>query len=374
MSKEAKPGTKAVATLENAEAVSESRDSNYRRNRVLIVAPAFRHYGEMIQRAFADLDWDAILYEQQQMQLTTLNGIRWWSSRRFQDRMFHQMMLSDTKAIITTAIKFRPHLVLIVNGDRLQKKELKMLKEMGATLALWCYDSVSHCPCILDSISVLDHVLVFEPSDVPILSDYGIQSSVLPLAYDPTLYFPIPSRDKEYDMSFVGTLFSYPDRLRLLRKVVSTNPRIKIGIFTNTPPVYSPKKGYALLSPFSPFLRTVEMRSITHSQINEIYNSSKMCLNYHHEQSKEGLNPRVFEILGSGAFQLVDHKRQLSDLFDVGKEVTCYDSENDLLEKIRYFLDNPHEGSKIANRGEQRVRSMHTYGSRIKHLLRVVNL
>ena len=48
------------------------------------------------------------------------------------------------------------------------------------------------------------------------------------------------------------------------------------------------------------------------------------------------MNPRTFEILGSGGFQLVDYRKQVEELFDIEKEVVCYRNKEDLLAKIEY--------------------------------------
>ncbi len=352
----------------------QNRNQSKQEGGVLIAAPSFRDYGRMIGRAFDLEGWRADVYDYSDPAMSFLQAVKWTYSQEYR-----LMREADSRSLYNRNIqklaqKVNPDLCLIINGNQIDKQSIDQIKHNGARLILWCYDSVTHYPRILENASCYDRVFVFEPSDVPILSRLGVESSVLPMAYDPTLYFPISDRHEEYDLSFVGTIFSYPERLRLLKSIQSRNPRIKMRIFTDTPPAYSPKRGYSLLRPFSPFLKTVEMRSISHSRINEIYNSSKICLNFHHEQSIEGLNPRVFEILGSGALQLVDCRRQLSDLFELGKEIVCYESEDDLQRQISYFLENPNERNEIARRGEMIARSMHTYEQRLKNLLRVLNL
>ena len=39
----------------------------------------------------------------------------------------------------------------------------------------------------------------------------------------------------------------------------------------------------------------IQNYNIPPSEVNKIYNSTKINLNIHHPQSKEGLNPRTFE-------------------------------------------------------------------------------
>lgn len=96
---------------------------------------------------------------------------------------------------------------------------------------------------------------------------------------------------------------------------------------------------------------------------------SKMCLNIHHYQSKEGVNPRTFEILGAGGFQLIDYKKILEELFDIDKELVCYRGIEELVEKIIYYLDRDEERNIIAKAGHQRVLKEHTIRHRVERIL-----
>lgn len=368
--------TRDPDSIDNSQPVSDAHscETSRTKGRVLIAAPAFRDYGRIVGRAFELEGWKAHVFEHSDPDMSFLQAAKWTASQRYRLLREADSMSRYNREFQRLICTQNPDICLIINGNLIYKQTIGQIRQVGARSILWCYDSVTRYPRILESISEYDQVHVFEPTDVPILSSLGIEASVLPMAYDSTLYSPAPAKEEKYDLAFVGTVFSYPDRLRFLKRVVSKNHRLRIRIITNTPPLYSPRRSYRLLRPFSPFLRTIEMRSMSHSQINEIYNSSKICLNHHHGQSREGLNPRVFEILGSGAFQLVDQKRQLSDLFEVGKEIVSYHSEEDLQKQIEYFLENSQERIEIARRGEGKVRSMHTYRSRVKRLLRVLNL
>ena len=110
--------------------------------------------------------------------------------------------------------------------------------------------------------------------------------------------------------------------------------------------------------------------SVAPDDVNEIYNSSKICLNIHHSQSKEGLNPRTFEILGAGGFELVDYKRTLEDFFELEKDIVCYRNEKELFEKVDYYLNDEKERRKIAERGYKKVKKNHTFKHRAEKILK----
>ena len=69
-----------------------------------------------------------------------------------------------------------------------------------------------------------------------------------------------------------------------------------------------------------------------------------------------------------GAFQLVDRRRLLPELF-AEDELACFDSEAELYEKIDYFLSHPDERARFCRRARERVLAEHTYAQRMRRLL-----
>jgi len=94
-------------------------------------------------------------------------------------------------------------------------------------------------------------------------------------------------------------------------------------------------------------------------------------LNFVNGNSETGLNMRHFEITAAGGFMLCYDQPELVDYFAVGKECAVFQSEADLLEKIRYYLDRPHERQVIALAGQERTLSQHLYSHRLRALLQV---
>ncbi|MBF2083860.1 glycosyltransferase [Thermoleptolyngbya sp. C42_A2020_037] len=70
------------------------------------------------------------------------------------------------------------------------------------------------------------------------------------------------------------------------------------------------------------------------------------------------LNRRVFEVLMAGGFLLSDRlspQAGLSQLFQEGTHLECYGDEQELLDKISYYLSHPEEAAQIASAGQQRL-------------------
>jgi hypothetical protein len=96
---------------------------------------------------------------------------------------------------------------------------------------------------------------------------------------------------------------------------------------------------------------------------------SKIVLNRHAAFAEgQANNMRLYEATGSGALLVTDSARLLDSLFDVGREVVEYSGADDLVEKVRHYLEHDDERVAIARAGQQRTLREHTYEARMKEL------
>lgn len=101
------------------------------------------------------------------------------------------------------------------------------------------------------------------------------------------------------------------------------------------------------------------------SELPKLYNASRINLNITRPQAKTGLNMRVFDILACGAFLVSDYRRDMAELFELGRDVICYHTRDELSELVKYFLDHPRERESIAKNGRERILKDHKYENRI---------
>jgi spore maturation protein CgeB len=85
-----------------------------------------------------------------------------------------------------------------------------------------------------------------------------------------------------------------------------------------------------------------------------------------------GVNARCFEAAGAGAFQMVDWRPGLNQLFEEGKELVAFRGIADLREKIGYWLPREQERKEIAAAGQQRAYREHTYALRLDLLIKTM--
>jgi spore maturation protein CgeB len=119
-----------------------------------------------------------------------------------------------------------------------------------------------------------------------------------------------------------------------------------------------------------------ENRYISSQEIVQIYNSCPIVLNLHSSpwaQTPLGgvdfINPRTFEIGACQGFQLVDKVPGLEDFFAEGTEIATFSSEDELLEKVSYYLEHPALRERMADRAREKVLSRHTYYHRMEKIL-----
>jgi hypothetical protein len=111
-------------------------------------------------------------------------------------------------------------------------------------------------------------------------------------------------------------------------------------------------------------------RSYTPAEVGLVYSQSRIVFN----TSLSGdVNMRVFEGTAGGAMLLTDAvENGLDELFSIGKELVTYRDDQDLLQKIEYYLSHDEERKAIAVAGEARTMGEHTYAHRTAALMRAV--
>jgi spore maturation protein CgeB len=130
-----------------------------------------------------------------------------------------------------------------------------------------------------------------------------------------------------------------------------------------------------------PFDRLVQEqgRRLTPAEYVKIFNATDININLHSSTERDGVepfgdfvNPRTFELAACGAFQLVDERSLLPELFEVGKEIVTFKDIHDLKEKLAYYRDHPEERAAIAAASKARVLRDHTYSARLKQMLSII--
>lgn len=103
-----------------------------------------------------------------------------------------------------------------------------------------------------------------------------------------------------------------------------------------------------------------------------IYRRSKINLNFTIPNIRTGLPLRIFDILSARGFLLTDYRAELPDCFTVGKDLACYESIPELVEKCSYYLSHEEERREIAENGYRTVKERHQMKERLEKMLDII--
>jgi spore maturation protein CgeB len=107
---------------------------------------------------------------------------------------------------------------------------------------------------------------------------------------------------------------------------------------------------------------------ISRDEMNEVYCSSKIGLNFTGIASLSGLDrdisvnnrikqikARTQEIAMTGTFALCEYSSEIEKLFEIGSEIDVFHNKDELLSKVEYYLKNEAEREAMASKGFERA-------------------
>ncbi len=106
-----------------------------------------------------------------------------------------------------------------------------------------------------------------------------------------------------------------------------------------------------------------------YEQMPLVFRHSRINLNISLRSIKSGIPLRAFDIMGSGGFLLSNFQADFLDAFTPGEDFVYYESEEDLLQKIDYYLEHEDERAAIAKNGHNKVAAAHTFRHRVREML-----
>lgn len=77
---------------------------------------------------------------------------------------------------------------------------------------------------------------------------------------------------------------------------------------------------------------------------------------------------RDFEVPMSGGFYMVEYMEELEEFYEIGKEIVCYTSPEDLADKIKYYLRHDTEREAIRQAGHLRAVAEHSWHKRFENV------
>ena len=206
--------------------------------------------------------------------------------------------------------------------------------------AYWAIDTHIDFDWSVEKAQRFDFVFAAQRNGTAHLQESGISHAQwLPLAADPEIHRFRPELEADFDLTFVGNVIPGP-RAELMSELQSVYPDMFIG-----------RKYF--------------------SEMADVYSQSRIAFN---RSVKDDINMRVFEVPSCGPLLVTNNLSEngLDELFVPGEEIVVYESPEELLDRIDYFLKHERDRRRIARRGRSRVIAEHTYRLRMEQILRHV--
>jgi spore maturation protein CgeB len=109
-------------------------------------------------------------------------------------------------------------------------------------------------------------------------------------------------------------------------------------------------------------------------ELNRIYCASRINIDIGRLYQQDIVTMRIFDILACGGFVLAERSDDLGALFALDREIACYSTRDELVEKVGYYLAHEDEARAIARAGQAAVLARHTVGQRISLMLERLGL
>ena len=87
---------------------------------------------------------------------------------------------------------------------------------------------------------------------------------------------------------------------------------------------------------------------------------------------QSGLPLRIFDIMGCGGFLMTNYQTELTDHFEIGRDLETYSSIDELVDKCAFYLEHDDIRREIARNGYEKIKQQHTYPHRMAEMLRNV--
>jgi spore maturation protein CgeB len=251
--------------------------------------------------------------------------------------------------------------LVIVSNDFLWPNEVSELKSRtGALVVMWYPDALVNFRRGYFMNAPYDGLFFKDPYIKRILGDVLVsQVHYLPECFNPTKHW-LPAEqignDPKYqcDITTAGSQHSW--RVASFRHLAQYN----VKLWGSPAPLWMSAGAVIGMH---------QGEGVYHHDKVKAFRGASIVINNLHYGEIWGLNARAFEVAGAGAFQMVDWRPGLGQLFDDGKELVSFSSMNDLKQKIDYWLPRHDERHAIAQAGMQRAHAEHTYTLRLQLLL-----
>ena len=280
-------------------------------SRVLFISPTFFGYEEEIRAAFERRGVVVDYFDERPSNHSLAKAVF-----RVKKSLVSQTIRSHFEWIYSSIVGRRYDLVLVIKGEVLPAWFLARLRDdhPDATFTFYSFDAVRNSPNCLELFPFFDRLYSFDFEDV----QNHPQLQLKHLFYTSEYTGGPPLRDRDYDVSFVGTLHS--QRYAFVQNVFEDFERTYQHFYVQAPWFY-----YLSRITNAGFRRVprghVSFKKLARADVAKVFKRSRAVLDMQRE-GQCGLTIRTFEALASGATLVTSNAFiKQTDLYDPARVI-----------------------------------------------------
>ncbi|MGC9350197.1 MAG: CgeB family protein, partial [Anaerolineae bacterium] len=256
---------------------------------------------------------------------------------------------------------------------------ISRIRKMGIMTVNWYCNASYQFDLVRDIAPAYDYCLVPEKFRLADYERVGATPIYCQEAANPNIYRPY-DLPVEFDVTFVGQ--KYGERPAYIRYLLDQGIDVRVwGPFWQGGGPRVPrwrlvgsriKRFFLGVAPLFPVRVPSEICGppLSDEELIRMYSRSKINLGFSTVADTatkiKQVRLRDFEVPMSGGFYMVDYMSELEEFFNIGEEIVCYHSKEDLAEKAKYYLAHDAERERIRRSGMERARRDHTWQERFQ--------
>ncbi len=109
-----------------------------------------------------------------------------------------------------------------------------------------------------------------------------------------------------------------------------------------------------------------------YTEMPYVFANSRINLNITLRSIQSGIPLRAMDIMGAGGFLLTNFQADFLDYFIPNEDFVYYESEEDLVDKVNYYLSHEKQRAEIAHNGHEKVKENHSFEKFFAHIFQIV--
>ena len=270
------------------------------------------------------------------------------------------------RELAVAAFKAKPDIVMVFGNMRVNVGVLAYLKAATGCKVVWVWpDTLLNLEqWVLQCAGVIDYFASYSSTSMSVLHEIGYpRVEFVPLAADKKVHYrPATTEEQHFtaDLSFVGGC--RPERERALAAIVDAFPQLNVKI-------YGPTADWKRHCKNPQVLAKIAGGGLYGQAFSEVIATSRINLNVIDDTNYPAANMRFFEIPVAGGLQLVSPCPEMHDLYRHREHLLYFNNPDEMLENVRWAIDNPDATAKIRAQGQALTLASNTYEHRLQSII-----